>query len=223
MTERDRSFLMIAADLLEYPDERYFETADGIRRALLKMDSDEPTKAALRLIEGLEKLGGRRAREEYVAVFDHDPGASLHMAWHRYGNDRGQGRAMAALNGLYRSAGYEPTDSGAMPDYLPRMFEFLSLAENWAVEALLDGFGAEMDKLIKHLAELGSRYAPFLEAVVAPLRADYPELLRPRTTPDPTRRPMANPEPEEVPIELARQTWAVNRGDEPSDREPGRE
>lgn len=211
MTEADRSFLALGADLLEYPDDDFFEIAARIRSALERSEPDARTSEVIEFIDLLRGMEPRRAREDYVAIFDHDPAASLHMAWHRYGNDRGQGKAMAALNGLYRSAGFEPTASGAMPDYLPRMLEFMSIAEDWAVEALLDGFGAELLGLADRLKELNSPYSSLLEVLIRPLRAEYPDLMRPRSRPDPTRRPMANPEPEEVPAELVAKIESIKK------------
>ncbi|MBD5608047.1 MAG: nitrate reductase molybdenum cofactor assembly chaperone [Desulfovibrio sp.] len=211
MTEADRSFLALGADLLEYPDDDFFEIANRIRSALEREERDARTGKVIEFIDQLRGMEPRRAREDYVAIFDHDPAASMHMAWHRYGNDRGQGKAMAALNGLYRAAGFEPTVSGAMPDYLPRMLEFMAIAEDWAIEALLDGFGAELHGLVGRLKELNSPYATLLETLIGPLRTEYPELLKPRTRPDPTRRPMANPEPEEAPVELVARTEGVKK------------
>ncbi|MDE5832134.1 MAG: nitrate reductase molybdenum cofactor assembly chaperone [Desulfovibrio sp.] len=201
--------MALAADLLEYPDDDFLATAERLGRALRQAECDAGRDALLSFIDWISQTDPLRAREDYVAIFDHDPAASLHMAWHRYGNDRGQGRAMAALNGLYRTAGYEPVNSGAMPDYLPRMLEFMSAAEDWAVEAMLDGFGPEIDGLTTRLKELKTPYAELLEAVVAPLRRKYPGHLSPRSKPDPTIRPMARPAPEEVPVELARRTGEI--------------
>ena len=48
---------------------------------------------------------------------------------------------MAALNALpYRAAGFEPMKGGSLPDYLPRMLEFMAVCDDWAVETMLDGF-----------------------------------------------------------------------------------
>lgn len=151
-------------------------------------------EALTAFLDALEKLGPQAAQEDYVRVFDHDPSASLYLAWHRYGNDRGQGRAMAALNGLYRVAGFEPLPGG-LPDYLPRVLEFLSVCEDWAAEALLDGFGPELAALETRLAELGCAQAPLVRLALKGPRRDWPERFRPRTH-DSTRRPMADPEPE---------------------------
>lgn len=199
MTEAQAAGLRLAGRLLEYPNPGFLASLPALRKEAEALAAEESTadfgKAALGFIDDLAKEDPSEAAQRYVAIFDHTPAASLYMTWHRYGNDRGQGRAMAALNGLYRTAGFEPLD-GDMPDYLPRMLEFLSIAPDWACDALLDGFGAELAALLATLRGLEAPQAEFLDLALAPAREAYPERFKPRKGPDPTKRPMARPEPE---------------------------
>lgn len=200
MKEREKCAISLASLLLEYPDDEWLAQLDRVVVATADCLCGEDVETVAAFCAGLRKAGAAKAREEYVRFFDHDPDTSPYLAWHRYGNDRGQGRALAALNGLYRAAGFEP-EQGALPDYLPLMLEFLSLCEDWACEALLDGFGAELAKVAKALEEGGSRHAPILKMALAPLKKQWPGHFLPRNQPDPTIRPMANPERETRPGE----------------------
>ena len=194
MTEGERTALAYISRLLEYPDAAFFAAIPEMRADIrANLEGGEAAQLGA-FLDRLEALGPQGAQEEYVRVFDHDPSASLYLAWHRYGNDRGQGRAMAALNGLYRTAGFEPLP-GSFPDYLPRVLEFLSACEDWAAEALLDGFGPELAALEKRLSELDCAQAPLVRVALKGLRRDWPGRFKPRAH-DPTRRPMAAPEPE---------------------------
>lgn len=199
MTEAQLAALRLAATLLAYPDQAFREALPALRQEAEAIAGEESTAsfgaAALEFIDGTLSLSPSESAQAYVAIFDHTPSASLHMSWHRYGNDRSQGRAMAALNGLYRAAGFEPL-SGALPDYLPRMLEFLSLAPDWACEALLDGFGPEIAALVETVNSLEADQAEMLKRALEPLRLAWPECFKPREGPDPTKRPMAQPEPE---------------------------
>lgn len=202
MTQGQKDGLRVAARMLEYPDAGFIAGLPWlVEEARARCGNDSAAGAAdmatacEQCAKTLTEMGQAQAAREYVATFDHGSAASLYMSWHRYGNDRSQGRALAALNGLYRTAGFEPVP-GVMPDYLPRMLEFLSVAPDWACETLLDGFGAEMAGIKKTLEEMESPYAPLLGAALAPLARVYPELFQPRSGQDPTRRPMARPEPE---------------------------
>lgn len=194
MTENERKALVRISRLLDYPGPEFFAAIPEMRADIRANLEGEEAQVAAAFLDALEALGPQAAQEAYVRVFDHDPQASLYLAWHRYGNDRGQGRAMAALNGLYRMAGFEPLP-GCLPDYLPRVLEFLSVCEDWAAEALLDGFGPELAALEKRLDGLDCAQAPLLRLALKGLRRDWPERFKPRAH-DPTRRPMAAPEPE---------------------------
>lgn len=195
MSEDTGLHLVLASRLLEYPDEDLFSELADIRS-----DANKLSLPARELLpEFLDKLENMRlsgAQEHYVRIFDHDPAASLYLSWHRYGNDRAQGKAMAALNGLYRASGFEPLQ-GVLPDYLPRMLEFLAVCEAWACETLLDGFGPELAKIEKRLEECESPYALLLKMAFGPLREKWPSYFQPRIKPDRTKRPMAQPEEEE--------------------------
>lgn len=201
MTRPQAEALLLAGRLMTYPNAEYLASLPAMaKQAAADAASGDAcavefAEAAGAFAKEMGAMAPHEAAQRFVAIFDHTPAASLYMTWHRYGNDRSQGQAMAALNGLYRSAGFEPLD-GDMPDYLPRMLEFLSVAPDWARDALLDGFGPELAALHKTLAELEAPHAPILGAALAILKEHHPERFKPRTGPDPTKRPMARPEPE---------------------------
>lgn len=101
----------------------------------------------------------------YVQSFDLDPASSLHLTWHVYGDSPRQGRALAAINEIYREAGFSPVP-GELPDYLPMMLEFMAVAPAWATHCLGEKFGPTMAQLAAHLDSQNSPYAPLLEHVL---------------------------------------------------------
>lgn len=209
MTGAGRAALLRISRLLDYPDAEFFAAIPEMRADIGQHLAERDAAVLTAFLDALAGLGPERAQEEYVRVFDHDPAASLYLAWHRYGNDRGQGRAMAALNRLYRAAGLEPLP-GVLPDYLPRVLEFLAVCEDWAAEALFDGFGPELAALEKHVAAEGLPHAALLRLALEEPRHQWPEKFKPRTH-DATRRPMAAPEPEFSPAAHP----AMSRGSAP--------
>lgn len=192
MTPSARALLDLVSRGLDYPDQDFFSGLPELRKEATERLAEEGNALITfnAFLTALDNMGTEQAQQNYVAVFDHDSSSSLYMAWHRYGNDRGQGRALAGLNGLYRAAGFEPVP-GAMPDYLPAMLEFMALAEPWAIEVALDGFGPEMAALSSHLRELETPYADLVGLALEALAADWPEMFKPRQKPDSTLRPMA--------------------------------
>lgn len=196
MTEGQRAMLDMASRALDYPDEAFFTQIPLLRQEAEKSLEEKPRRLFHAFLDELEKDGSITAQQKYVASFDHDPANSLYLAWHRYGNDRGQGKALAALNGLYRAAGLEPV-YGAMPDYLPRVLEFMAVSDDWAVEVMLDGFGPEMWRLTENLAASDPARAGLLKMAFESLKDIWPDHFKPRTGRDATLRPMARLEPEE--------------------------
>lgn len=201
MSPADQAVFAFASQLLAYPDKSFFDNMGSNRLEFDEYLSDENLALTDRFISELASQGIQQAQENYVAVFDHDPAASLYMAWHRYGNDRAQGKAMAALNGLYRIAGFEPLP-GEMPDYLPRILEFLSVCEDWAAEVILDAFGPELNALENYVASTGICQGMILKMALEPLRRRWPGFFKPRLGIDPTKRAMAQPEPELKPLTI---------------------
>ena len=203
MTEGNRAIFALLSSLMEYPGTEYFQSLPELLREFQDILSYPQNLKAREVIENfvatLREDGEQLSQEKYVAIFDHHPDASLYLAWRRYGNDRGQGRAMAALNGLYRTAGLEPS-AGTLPDYLPRVLAFFSLADEWAIEACLDGFGPELNRLDEKLKEIGCPQSSLVSLALSPLREKWPQHFKPRTGPDPTVRPMARPEKEYAPL-----------------------
>lgn len=203
MTESKRAIFALVSALMEYPDKDYFQSLPELlaefQNLLNEADNAAVKKVIDNFINSLQKDGEQLSQEKYVALFDQHPDASLYLAWRRYGNDRGQGQAMAALNGLYRTAGFEPLP-GVLPDYLPRVLAFFSLAEEWAIEACLDGFGPELHSLEESLKKINCPQAPLLSLALAPLRQKWPKHFKARSGPDPTVRPMARPEKEYAPL-----------------------
>lgn len=199
MTDQHSNALLLASRLLAYPDQDFIAELPELRDTAASLSIDAyGARFASVAFAFIDDMLGRPLSEcasQYVSIFDFTAQGSLYMSWHRYGNDRSQGKAMAALNGLYRAAGFEP-EPGEMPDYLPRMLEFLAIAPAWACETLLDGFGAEIGHLLKTLQDLGAPQYDFLAIAMEPLIHEYPDYFKARTGHDPTRRPMANPSPE---------------------------
>lgn len=203
MNQNRRALFALASSLMEYPDHEFFESLPELLNEFKEeLSAPENAKAAEtveKFTQALREDGETLSQEKYVALFDHHPDACLYLAWRRYGSDRSQGRAMGALNALYKTAGFEPL-KGVLPDYLPRVLAFFSLAEEWAIEACLDGFGPEMQSLDDKLREIGCPQGPLLSMALDPLRAKWPDHFKPRSGRDPTARPMARIEKERAPL-----------------------
>jgi nitrate reductase delta subunit len=165
--------LRLCSLLLEYPDDELFGATAAMRAAA----GDVPGRAGRELGDFLERrarLGRDRAQEEYVATFDFNKRASLHLSYFRDGDRRQRGATLLGLKRRYREAGLE-LEGGELPDYLPAILEFAALAPGEDADAVLARMRPGIELLRASLHDLGSPYAGVLDALVstlAPLSAD---------------------------------------------------
>jgi nitrate reductase delta subunit len=103
----------------------------------------------------------------YVQTFDFDRRASLYLTYHTHGDRRQRGLELVRLKRRFADAGL-PLGGGELPDYLPVLLEFASLAPEPG-EALLNELRAPLELVRARLHEKGSEYAELLDALVGAL------------------------------------------------------
>jgi nitrate reductase delta subunit len=154
--------------LLRYPDERLLEGRAEVRQAVEALPSSPAREPLLRFCDFLESRGALELAEAYVETFDLHRRTGLHLTYYLHGDTRKRGMALLRLKRLYREAGLEPT-TGELPDYLPLLLEFASLAPDELAETLLREQRPALELLRAGLRESGSPYALLVEALCASL------------------------------------------------------
>lgn len=109
--------------LLCYPEQGLIDALPDIQEAIT--GDIEAEAALLPLISYLSGETLIPLQENYVSLFDRNPGHSLHLFEHIHGESRDRGQAMVDLLGEYRLSGFEAT-SDELPDYIPLILEFMS-------------------------------------------------------------------------------------------------
>jgi len=124
-------------------------------------------RSALRsLVDELAASDLLDAQERYVALFDRGRTTSLHLFEHVHGESRDRGQAMVDLNEMYARAGLRLT-ANELPEYLPVLLEFASLAPDATVRDALGDCAHILRKVGEALVRRGSRYAAVFAAVLA--------------------------------------------------------
>ena len=121
-----------------------------------------------------------QVREEYVETFDLQRRCSLYLSYFTHGDTRRRGQELLRLKWLYRAAGLE-LEAPELPDYLPVMLEFASLAPGGAGRELLQEHRTGLELLWLRLNEMESPYACLVQVVrrsLAPLAAPQLEVVR---------------------------------------------
>ena len=162
MSPEHRQLLFFLASLLRYPDTELLDTVQSLHTDDLVNSGSLPPciNTFLTYVDwhSLEDL-----QRTYVATFDADNRASLYLTTHVYGDSPLQSRALITLHTLYRDAGFTPLP-GELPDYLPLVLEFLSMAPEWACASLCRIFAPVVAQISLYLQKNNNPYAPLLHS-----------------------------------------------------------
>lgn len=150
--------------LLEYPDERLVDGRDELAQAAAELADDRPAA----FVAALGTVALADLQDEYVATFDFDRRASLHLTYHTHGDRRQRGLELARLKRRFADAGLE-LEGSELPDYLPVLLEFAALAPSRERTEPLAQLRPSLELVRGRLHESGSRYAPLLDTLVAAL------------------------------------------------------
>ena len=153
------STFRLLSPLLQYPDERLLAGRDE----LLSLETD-PRVASF--VAGLDRVPLGELQSEYVATFDFDRRASLYLTYHTHGDRRQRGLELVRLKRRFAAAGLELADD-ELPDYLPALLEFASLAPE-GQEPLAE-LRPSLELVRGRLHQRESRYAPLFDVLVEAL------------------------------------------------------
>lgn len=218
MAERRDSIpaLKLVSVLLQYPEEEIWADRTVLRQEAEELPAGGRRDAVLRFLGAVEGDSLASLQRRYVEGFDFARRSSLHLTYHRWGDQRQRGMALLRLKQRYAEAGLELLD-GELPDFLPVLLEFCGLAPDQEADVLYEH--REAIELVRAtLHDQGSPYAELLDAVVEEL----PKLSR-RQASRAARLAADGPPSEEVGLEpFAPPEVMPMPGSEPTGFEPAR-
>jgi len=151
--------------LLQYPDDAWKEWLYAVR---LEADSlsDQDLKQQLRdFLDEAERAEQEAWQDQYVRTFDFGKKSNLYLTYSEHGEERERGQALIALKRQYEEAGFV-LSGGELPDYLPLVLEFASVAPWPAAEAVLSRSHHALLSIRQELAQLGSPYAGLFDLLL---------------------------------------------------------
>jgi nitrate reductase molybdenum cofactor assembly chaperone NarJ/NarW len=161
--EKGELFKLLSA-CLSYPDEALAAAASELSEAAAGLKKSYLRDRLSEFVAHLAAEPLLSLQEHYTAVFDMRPQASLNLTYHLMGDREERGRALAGLLALYRRSGFEPSVN-ELPDYLPLMLEFLSIAPEAANDPLVSRCLGAVPILLGRIAESKSMYLSPLEVL----------------------------------------------------------
>ncbi len=165
---------LAASWLLWYPDEALVDRLSAISAAVTSLPADlrDPLSAFLDHLDGTALLDVQR---HYVAMFDMKRKACLYLSYWTNGDTRNRGMSLLRFKQAYLEAGAQPNDV-ELGDHLAVLLDFTATRDRLTGEALLAEHAAPVRLLRQALADLDSVYVHVLDAVVATLPEETPEL-----------------------------------------------
>ncbi len=156
----------LASVLLQYPTASVFQGLDELDRVAATISPKQSREPFIRFLGWLRATPPTEVAQHYVETFDLRRRCALYLTYYRYGDTRKRGMAMLLFKTAYRTANFVPSDD-ELPDYLPLVLEFASLAEKGV--SLLRSRRADLELLRKALQQAKTPYADLVEAVCAQL------------------------------------------------------
>jgi|GEM_PF-82489 len=102
--------------------------------------------------------------EKYVNTFDYHGVVTLHLTYNVFKDSRKRGEALIELQRLYKTIDMEKTSS-ELPDYLPLILEFLSIAKEEQSKQLLKLHEKSLQNLHDELVKAKSEYHFLIKAM----------------------------------------------------------
>jgi nitrate reductase delta subunit len=158
--------LKLASLLLQYPTAPVFEGLDELDAVAAGVSPRESREGFARFLGWLRATPPTEVAQHYVETFDLRRRCALYLTYYRYGDTRKRGMAMLGFKTAYRAADFVPCED-ELPDYLPLVLEFASLAPRGV--RLLRSERGDLELLRKALHQAGTPYVDLVEAVCAQL------------------------------------------------------
>jgi nitrate reductase delta subunit len=165
MNEEKRSLLKVLSVLLQYPDDEFILSLEELKRAVEEIPQVDQREKCMNFLNYLGDNPLIRLQEEYTSTFDLNPATSLNLTYHKWGDARERGNALAELNYLYRKAGYESCNDD-LPDYLPLVLEFLSINRLTNTFSFIGQYYDQVKTVGSRLREKDSSYSGILAIVL---------------------------------------------------------
>ena len=165
--------------LLDYPDEQTLVRAELIRSAsrILPATIGDSIRSFL---DHLESTPLPALQADYVETFDTRRRCNLFLTYFAHGDTRKRGMALLRFKQTYLASGFE-LDDAELPDHLCVVLEYAATVDQIRGRDLMLDHRAGLELLRLSLQDMGSPWAPLIDAVTAtlpPLDGDERDAVR---------------------------------------------
>lgn len=163
--EQAQTVFRLVSHLLQYPDQAWRESLARVRQVVDTLHHTELKAFLERFLQSAtQTVSDAALHEVYVQTFDFGKMTNLYVTYARHGEQRERGPALLALKQFYAKNGWQVTED-ELPDYLPLMLEFASVAPLDAVRELFSEHRLAIRDIGEQLRERDSLYTDLFDAI----------------------------------------------------------
>jgi len=152
--------LHLISILLQYPDQ---DMVDMSLEELAGVENQEVVTRLKNFHSYLQTTHLDVLTESYVRTFDFSEKTNLYLTYSKLKDERERGNILVKLKEIYRDEGFI-LDAEELPDYLPLLLEFISIAKSETVKSLVPQFIEPIEEIQLGLQNINSPYTGLLEA-----------------------------------------------------------
>lgn len=162
MVHHNKEHFTLLSSLFAYPAHPWLDIKQ-LRQIVSESSYSGIQEHVHGFLDYVEERSLEQLAEQYVVTFDFSENSNLDITSLLCPDDRKRGLVLANLKSIYHQAQLT-VDSNELPDYLPMILEFLSVADLESSIEVLSIVRPGMEKLWEQLKTNGSPYARLLEA-----------------------------------------------------------
>ncbi|MGM8216448.1 nitrate reductase molybdenum cofactor assembly chaperone [Bacillaceae bacterium W0354] len=170
--EDNKLTFKLCSILLKYPEEEWL-TSDELQELIDSIEDKGINYCFHQFVSYLKETPYHSVTENYVRWFDFSENTTLYLTHEIFGEKRERGQAFIKLKMEFAKAGFY-IKSEELPDYLPLILEFASVAEFKYVQKIFLIHKKAIDDLLSRLEKDDNPYAYLLKACVTAMAAYLP-------------------------------------------------
>lgn len=166
MNKEKRVILILASRILSYPTEDFRQLKQDMDELLDEtIGKDSLRKNLKETYTPLSELEPTELQKLYVETFDLKSNLGLYLTAHELGDSNRRGAALIKLQKVINQAGFEK-DNKELADYIPMLFEFLTVApKSTEVDRLKKRLAVAISYMLQHI-DKNNPYAHILDELM---------------------------------------------------------
>lgn len=159
------TIFLCTSQLLAYPDHSWREVLPELRETVTEIKHRQIQNNLVRFLDYVDSVESHNLIDLYVTTFDFGKKTNLYLTYLHTGEQRERGIELLELKQYYLSKGWDVTDK-ELPDYLPLMLQFASIAPVEDSKSLLLKYQPNIEELRKQLIANENPYVIVIDCVL---------------------------------------------------------